>query len=276
MTTVARPVPAPDAAGAPMGRPPARALARGFLDARVMTGREVRRSLRSVDALLTSLMLPVVILTMFVFVFGGAISRDGHYVDYVVPGIILLCAGFGSAATAVSVAQDMTTGTIDRFRTMPILGSSVLIGHVLASVLRNLAAGTIVIGFALLYGFRPTASPGQWALAIGLVVLFVLAFTWVACALGLVVGPEAANGLTFLMIFLPYVSSGFVPTATMPGALQAFAAHQPITPIVETLRGLLVGPPAEGTAGPAIAWCLAILVVGYVASARLFTRRRAG
>src|SRR4051794_23884446 len=160
-----------------------------------MTAREIRRSLRSVDSLLTSLMLPVVILTMFVFVLGGAISTDGRYINYVVPGIILLCAGFGSAATAVSVAQDMTTGTIDRFRTMPIFGSSVLVGHVAASVARNLVAGTIVIGFALLYGFRPSASAGQWLLAIALVVLFVLAFTWVACALGLVVGPEAANGL---------------------------------------------------------------------------------
>jgi len=256
--------------------PPARSFARGLLDSQVMTAREIRRSVRSIDALLTSLMLPVVILTMFVFVFGGAISTDGHYINYVVPGIILLCAGFGSAATAVSVAQDMTTGTIDRFRTMPIFGSSVLVGHVAASVARNLVAGTIVIAFALLYGFRPTASPGQWLLAIALVVLFVLAFTWVACALGLVVGPEAANGLTFLMIFLPYVSSGFVPTATMPGVLQAFAAHQPITPIVETLRGLLMGTPMDGTAGPAVAWCIGILVVGYAAAARLYTRRRAG
>jgi ABC-2 type transport system permease protein len=270
MTTLARPLaPAP-------ARSASRPLGGALVDSMVMTAREIRRSVRSIDALLTSLMLPVVILTMFVFVFGGAISTDGHYVDYVVPGIILLCAGFGSAATAVSVAQDMTTGTIDRFRTMPIFGSAVLIGHVLASVTRNLVAGAIVIGFAVLYGFRPTAAPGEWVLAMALVVLFVLAFTWVACALGLVVGPEAANGLTFLMIFLPYVSSGFVPTATMPGVLQAFAAHQPITPIVETLRGLLMGTPMDGSAGPSIAWCLGILVLGYAASARLYTRRRAG
>jgi ABC-2 type transport system permease protein len=275
MTTISAPR-SPGSRGTTPRLATARSFSSGLLDTQVMTAREIRRSLRSIDSLLTSLMLPVAILTMFVFVFGGAISSGGEYVNYVVPGIILLCAGFGSAATAVSVAQDMTTGTIDRFRTMPIFGSSVLVGHVAASVVRNLVAGAIVVGFALLYGFRPSASPTDWLLAIGLVVLFVLAFTWVACALGLVVGPEAANGLTFLMIFLPYVSSGFVRTDTMPVVLQAFATNQPVTPVVETLRGLLTGTPTSGTGRSAVAWCFGILLVGYVAATAIYKRRRAG
>jgi ABC-2 type transport system permease protein len=251
-------------------------IALGLVDVQAMLGRELRRSLRSIDALLTSLLLPVKILTMFVFVFGGAINTgESHYINYVVPGIILLCAGFGSASTAVSVSQDMTTGTIDRFRTLPIFGSSVLIGHVAASVMRNLAASTLVIGFAVVYGYRPNATLTGWIGAIALLVLFILAFTWVACALGLVVGPEAASGLTFVMLFLPYVSSGFVPTSTMPVVLQRFADHQPLTPIVETMRSLLTGTPVGSNGPAALAWCVGILAVGYALATLAYRRRRA-
>jgi ABC-2 type transport system permease protein len=250
-------------------------LTLGLVDSQTMLGRELRRNLRSFDALLTSLMLPIMILTMFVFVFGGAISTGGRYINYVVPGILLLCAGFGSASTAVSVAQDMTSGTIDRFRTLPIFGSSVLIGHVAASIVRNLVASTLVIGFALLYGFRPAASPLGWIGAVGLLVLFVLAFTWISCAVGLVVGPEAANGVSFVMLFLPYVSSGFVPTETMPVVLQRFAEHQPLTPIIETMRALLSDNPV-GSNGPiAVAWLVGLLVVGYTLAALAYRRRPA-
>jgi ABC-2 type transport system permease protein len=249
-------------------------LAMGVNDATVMTGRELRRAVRSIDSLLTSMLLPIMILTMFVFVFGGAINTGTGYINYVVQGILLLCAGFGSASTAVSVSQDMTTGIIDRFKTMPIFGSSVLIGHVAASVVRNLTACVIVVVFALAYGFRPGGSVAGWLGAVGLLVLFVLAFTWVACAIGQLVGPDAANGVTFFMLFLPYVSSGFVPTDTMPGVLHAFAEHQPITPIVETLRGLIMGTSTGGNGPAAVAWCLAILVVGYVASSALFRRQQ--
>jgi ABC-2 type transport system permease protein len=248
-------------------------FALGFSDAGVMTGRELRRSIRSIDSLLTSMLLPVMILTMFVFVFGGAINTGTGYINYVVPGILLLCAGFGSASTAISVSQDMETGIIDRFKTMAIFGSSVLIGHVTASLLRNLCAGVIVVGFALAYGFRPGGSLAGWLGAIGLLVLFILAFTWVACAIGLLVGPDAANGVTFVMLFLPYVSSGFVPTETMPTALHAFAEHQPITPIVETLRGLLMGTPVDSNGPIAVAWCLGILAAGYASAAVLYRRR---
>jgi ABC-2 type transport system permease protein len=150
----------------------------------------------------------------------------------------------------------------------------VLVGHVTASLLRNLVASTIVIGFALLYGFHPGGSPAGWLGAVGLLVLLILALTWVACAIGLLVGPEAASGLTFVMLFLPYVSSGFVPVDSMPAVLHAFAEHQPITPIVETMRGLLMGTPVGTDAPIAVAWCVAVLVAGYAGSAAIYRRRR--
>ena len=244
------------------------------LDSRVMVGRELRRATRSIDSMLTGMMMPVMILTLFVYVFGGAINTGGEYINYVVPGIILLCAGFGSAATAVSVAQDKESGTIDRFRTMPILGSAVLIGHVVASLVRNLVAAALVVGVAIAYGFRPTSSPVAWLLAVGLVILYVLAFTWLSCAVGLLVSPDAANGLTFVLLFLPYVSSGFVPTSSMPKALHAFAEHQPLTPIIETMRALLTGHPVGNNGVIAAAWCIALMIVGQISSSRIHARRR--
>lgn len=248
------------------------AILLGLRDSRAMTVRELRRTVRSVDSLLTALILPAMILTLFVFVFGGAIQTGTDYVNYVVPGIILLCAGFGAASTAISVAQDMETGIIGRFRTMPIFRSSVLAGHVTASVARNLVASAIVVGLSIAYGFRPTASPIGWLLAIGLLVLFILAFTWVACAVGLVASPDAANGLTFVLLFLPYVSSGFVPTDTMPTVLHAFAEHQPLTPIIETMRALLTDAPVGTNGVVAVAWCLGILAVGYTMASLAFAR----
>jgi ABC-2 type transport system permease protein len=243
-------------------------------DVAAMTGRELRRSVRSIDALLTALVLPVMILTMFVFIFGGALATGGRYIDYVVPGTILLCAGFGAAATATSVAQDMATGTIDRFRTMPIFRSSVLVGHVTASAVRNLAASTLVVGFALLYGFRASGTVLDWVLAAGLVALFIVAMTWIACAFGLVLSVDAAASLTFVMLFLPYVSSGFVPTETLPSVLRGFAEHQPLTPIIETVRALLTGTPVGSNGALALAWCLVLLAAGMAASVLGFRGRR--
>ena len=250
-------------------------IASALSDSRVMIGREVRHDLRSIDALVTGTAMPVLILTMFVFVFGGAITTGtGHYVDYVVPGVILLCAGFGSASTAVGVATDMKTGTIDRLRTLPIFAPAVLVGHVVASVIRNLGATTIVIAFALLYGFRSPASIPGWLLAVGMIVLCVPAFTWISCSVGLVVGPEAASGLTFVLLFLPYVSSGFVPTASMPAGLRWFANHQPLAPVTETVRSLLLGTPVHhGTA--AVIWLVGVMAAGQTAAISLHRRRPA-
>jgi ABC-2 type transport system permease protein len=242
-------------------------------DAFTLIGRSVRHSVRSVDAMLTAVMLPVMILLMFVYVFGGAIQSDGDYVDYVVPGIILLCAGFGSATTAVAVCQDMTTGVIDRFRSLPIAGSSVLTGHVVASVLRNLVSTAIVVGVALLAGFSPDAAPLEWLGAIGLLLAFMVAISWLGAAFGLLASsPEAAGGFSFVVMFLPYVSSAFVRPDTMPAGLQAIASHQPITPITETVRALLMGT-AGGDGAVALAWCAGGIVAGSVAAAMLFRSR---
>ncbi|MDQ3694857.1 MAG: ABC transporter permease [Chloroflexota bacterium] len=242
----------------------------------IFIGRSIRHTLRNSEALITAIVLPVILMLLFTFVFGGAIEPGGDYVNYVVPGIILLCAGFGSASAAVGVAQDMTKGIIDRFRTMPIRGSAVLTGHVVASLARNLMATAIVFAVALLVGFRPRAELLAWLGVIGLVALYILAITWLAAALGLVAGSvDAANGVTFGFLFLPYVSSAFVPAETMPAFLRGFAEHQPITPIIETLRGLLTGTSIGDSAWWAIGWCLLILLLSYGAGTWLFRHKTA-
>jgi ABC-2 type transport system permease protein len=213
---------------------------------------------------------------MFTWVFGGAIDPSGAYVDYVVPGIILTCAGFGASSTAVYVANDMRNGIIDRFRTMPLRAGAVLTGHVVASVLRNLVATAVVIGVGILVGFRPTATPLEWLALTALIALYILAITYLFAAIGLAAGsPEGANGYGFILLFLPYLSSAFVPVASMPEWLQPVAATQPITPIVETIRGLLDDAPLHGEQWWAIGWCLVILVVAAAWGSWLF-RRRAG
>jgi len=241
--------------------------------------RALKRSTRNVDALLTALMLPVFILLLFVYVFGGAVKVGVDYVDYVVPGTILLCAGFGSATTAVSVCQDMTDGAIDRFRALPIANAALLIGHVTASVLRNLVTTALVIGLALLIGFTPHAGVIAWLEIIGLLVLFMSAVAWLAACFGLLTRePEAANAFTFIAMFLPYVSSAFVPTRTMPEALRVFAAHQPATPVIETLRGLMMGTGASthaAAAAAAGAWCGGGVLLGSMLAAWLYRRRTA-
>ncbi len=243
-------------------------------DALTMSARSMRLSLRHLDALLTSLLLPVLLMLIFVYLFGGAIDTGTDYVTYVVPGVILLCAGFGSATTAVSVNQDMTGGIVDRFRSLDVGGPSVLAGHVAASVVRNAASTVLVLAVALAIGFRPEAGPLEWLAVAGVLLAFVLAISSLAAALGLLAGsPEAANGVTFLVMFLPYASSAFVPVDTMPSWLQGFAAHQPITPVVETVRGLLLGMPVGDHAWTALAWCAGILVVSVAASGALFRRR---
>lgn len=245
-------------------------------DSLTLLQRSVRHSLRSVDALMTAAILPILLLLLFVYVFGGALQRDGDYVDYVVPGILLLCAGFGSAATAVSVCEDMTTGVIDRFRSLPIVSSAVLTGHVVASVLRNVLSTLIVLGLALALGFSPHASALDWLGALALLVLFMVAVSWLAACFGLIArSPEAANAFSFLVMFLPYVSSAFVPTDTMPAGLRAFAEHQPVTPVIETLRGLLMGTPIGPDAWIAVAWCAGLAVAGATGAALLFRRRTA-
>ena len=242
----------------------------------VFVQRSLRHSLRDGESLSMAVLLPVMLMLLFTFVFGGAIDPSGSYVDYVVPGIILLCAGFGAASTAVYVANDMKTGIIDRIRTMPLRSGAVLTGHVIASLVRNLLATGVVISVALLVGFRPTADVWGWLGAVAVIAAYILTITYLFAAIGLAAGsPEAANGYGFIILFVPYLSSAFVPVKSMPTWLQWIAEHQPITPIIETIRGLLFELPLGTVAGWAVGWCALILEISVTWGAWLF-RRKAG
>jgi ABC-2 type transport system permease protein len=242
-----------------------------------MIGRCLRRSTREIDVLIMSVALPVAILLMFVYVFGGEIETGGAYVNYVVPGIIVLCVGYGSASTAVAVASDMTGGIMNRFRTLPIRRSSVLTGHVVASMARNAVATAVVFGVAYVAGFRPEAGVVKWLGVVGLLTLYVLAITWIGVCTGLLASsPEAANGLSFAIMFLPYVSSAFVRPETMPHALELIARHQPVTPVTDTLRGWLVGAPLGSEPWVALAWGVGLLVAARTTAVVLYRRRARG
>ena len=259
------------------GRRPARPATRRFAppaDYRTMAVRCARLTSREIDAAATSLFLPVMLMVTFVYLFGGAISTGTRYITYVVPGVLLLCAGVGSATTAVTVCRDMTGGIIDRFRSMDVGSLPVLSGHVAASVARNAASTVLVFAVALGIGFRPHAGPAAWSAVIGLLLLYVLAISWLATAIGLLVSsPEAANAFMFAPMIVTYASSAFVPVRTMPSWLHGFAGHQPATPVIETLRGLLLGTPVGASGWQAGAWCGGVAAVSVLLSAAAFRRR---
>jgi ABC-2 type transport system permease protein len=243
-------------------------------DALTLIGRGIRLSRRNTDALITALALPIMLMLIFVYFFGGAIETGTRYVTYVVPGVLLLCAGFGAAGTAVRVSDDMKGGIIDRLRSLDVGAVPILAGHVGASLARNLMSTGLVLGVAFLIGFRPAASAAGWLAALGLLFAFILAISWLSAAIGLVARtPEAAGGFTFFMMFLPYPSSAFVPIDTMPGWLHGFADHQPVTPVIESLRALLLGRPAGDAPWIALAWCAGLLALGIAVSGTLFRVR---
>ena len=240
-----------------------------------MAGRSLRLSLRSPDALLTALLLPVMLMVVFVYLFGGAVAIGTSYIEYVVPGVLLLCAVTGASTTAVTVCQDMTGGIIDRFRSLDVPGPVLLAGHVTASLLRNVVSTVLVVAVAVGLGFRAHSDPARLAVAFGVLLLFVAAVSWLAATFGLAVSaPEAANGAMFFLMFVCYASSAFVPVRTMPWWLRGFARHQPATPVTETLRGLLLGQP-DGQLWAALGWCGGILIVSVLLSTVLFRRRTA-
>jgi ABC-2 type transport system permease protein len=241
----------------------------------VMISRSVRISRRTVDALILSLALPVMLMLVFVYLFGGTMAPGGDYVDYVVPGVILVCVGFASSQTAVSVAQDMRGGIVDRFQSMNVSGAAQLTGHVAASVLRNTVATAAVVAVATAIGFRPHATVLEWLATAGILLAFVVALSFLSAVLGLLTGePEAASGLGFFVSFLAYPSSAFVAVETIsPGWLQAFARHQPVTAVVESMRGLLLGGPVGEHAWPAVAWSAGIVAASVLASVGLMSRR---
>ena len=236
--------------------------------------RSIIHTLRTPDALVMAIALPTILMLMFTFVFGGAFDPSGGYVDYVVPGIILLCSGFGASSIAVDVAGDMTTGIIDRFRTMPLRASTVIAGHVIVTVLRNLVTTAVVIGVALAVGFRPSAGPLEWIAFAFLITGYILAITYLFAAVGLASsGPEAASGYGFTLLFVPYLSSAFVPISTMPEWLQPIAKANPVTPIIETIRGLLMGTDIGNYGWWAIGWIIVIIGFSVLWSSWLFARR---
>ncbi len=253
-----------------------RVTAAVLADSSTLIGRSIRLGRRSIDTVITSILLPLMLMALFVYVFGGALDPGGDYIDYVVPGIILLCVGFGAASTAVPVSADMTGGMIDRLRSMPIAGSAVLTGHVVASVARNAISTVIVVAAAVLMGFRPDAGPVEWLAMTGLLAAYVLALSWLAAALGTVArSAESASAVGFFMLFVPYLSSAFVPTDTMPAGLRAISDHQPVTPIIETARGLLTGTEIGSSGWIAVAWCTGLLVTSVVLAGMMYRRRTA-
>jgi ABC-2 type transport system permease protein len=277
MTTIAPTASAPHRHSVPATTvaPAAPSVRTGIRDISTMAAREIRRTLRSVDGLITAFAIPVAIMLVFVVIFGGAIDSTGDYINYVVPGTLVLCLGFGSAATATAVAQDMTSGTIDRFKTLPILGPAPLWGHVIASVLRNLASAVVVLGVAVALGFRSDADLLGWVAVVGYVVLTVLAFTWICAAAGLVLSVDATQALNSVFLFLPYLSSGFVAVGTMPDWLHGFADNQPFTPIIEALRGLMSGSVDTSALWTAVAWLVGFLVVSITLGSLAYRRRTA-
>jgi ABC-2 type transport system permease protein len=247
------------------------------MDLARLTARAVRRDSRRIDALFVNMILPVAIMVVFVYVFGGAITTGTaglRYIEFVVPAVLLMAAGYGAALTAGSVAADMNDGMIDRLRTLPIGGWVVPASHVVASLARNLVAAALALAAALAMGLRPRATPAGWALIALLLAGYILAIASVATVWGLAVkSVQAAEAFSFFVLFLPYLSNGFVPAQTMPPVLRGFAEHQPITPIVETLRALLLGQPPGATAVTASAWIAGVVAVSMPVAAVLFRRR---
>jgi len=251
--------------------------ASGFKQARIMSARSLRWTLRNLDGLVPSLTMPVALMLIFTYLFGGAIRTGAtNYVTYVAPGILLLCASYGSSFTAVAVCQDMTGGIIDRFRSMDVHGTALLTGHVLASVARNAVSTILAFLVAFAIGFRPSAGPLEWLGVIGVMLLFVLTVTWLAAAIGMFTkSPESAGAVGFILMFVPYASSAFVPIDTMPRWLRGFANNQPVTSVLESLRGLLLSGPVAPHIWAALAWCGGILIVSVSISGLAFRIRTA-
>jgi ABC-2 type transport system permease protein len=264
------------------------ALAYPVTDSATMLRRNLRRLRRYPSMTLLLVGMPIVFLLLFVYVFGGQLGAGlgrgltgghagrGGYVNYVTPGILLMTVAAAVQGTAIVVAMDMTGGIIDRFRTMAIARACVLTGHVLASLIQTLISVLVVFGVAVAVGFRPTADAASWLAAVGVLMLFALALIWFATALGLAAkSVETASNTPMFLTLLPFLGSGFVPTASMPAGLRQFATYQPFTPVTETLRGLLTGTHIGGNAIGAIAWSVGIAFTSYLWARHLYEQRHA-
>ncbi len=244
-------------------------------DITVLTGRSLRHITRSLDTIITTAIMPVAIMLLFVFVFGGAIDTGTTaYVDYLLPGILLITIASGVAYTSYRLFLDLQSGIFERFQSIPIARSAVLWAHVLTSLAANLVSLVVVVGVAVLMGFRSGAGVLEWAAVAGILVLFTLALTWVAVIAGLSAkSVDGAGAFSYPLILLPFISSAFVPTDTMPGPVRWFAENQPVTSIVNTIRGLLGGDAVAGDAWVALAWCVGIIVVAYAFAVIVYRRR---
>jgi ABC-2 type transport system permease protein len=246
-----------------------------FGDTTVLLGRSMRHVTRSPDTIITTVITPIAIMLLFVYVFGGAINTgSASYVDYLLPGILLITIAMGVSYTAVRLFTDMKSGIFERFQSMPIARSSVLWAHVLTSVDSNLVSLVVVVGVALVMGFRSGAGVLAWLAVAGILILFTLALTWIAVIAGLSAKTvEGAGAFSYPLIFLPFISSAFVPTATMPGPVRAFAENQPVTSIVNAIRDLFAQQPVSSDIWVALAWCLGILVVAYALAVVTYHRK---
>jgi ABC-2 type transport system permease protein len=246
-----------------------------FSDMSVMLGRSMRHILRSMDTIITVTLTPIAMMLLFVYVFGGAIQTGtDNYVNYLLPGILLIAIASGIAYTAYRLFMDMQRGIFERFHSMPIARSAALWGHVLTSLVSNAISVVVIILVALMMGFRSSAGFLSWLAVAGILALFTLALTWIAAIAGLsATSVDGAGAFSYPLIFLPFISSAFVPTASMPPVVRAFAENQPVTAIVESIRALLSGRPVGNDLWVALAWCVGITLVAYVFAMRAYKKR---
>src|SRR5215207_4695605 len=246
-----------------------------FMDMGVMLGRSMRHILRSMDTIITVAITPIAIMLLFVYVFGGAIQTGtDNYVNYLLPGILLITIASGIAYTAYRLFMDMQRGIFERFHSMPIARSAALWGHVLTSLVSNAISVVVIILVALLMGFRSPAGVLAWLAVGGILTLFTLALTWIAVIAGLsATSVDGAGAFAYPLIFLPFISSAFVPTESMPSVVRAFAENQPVTSIVEAIRALLSNQPVGNDIWIALAWCVGITLVAYFFAMRVYKKR---
>jgi ABC-2 type transport system permease protein len=243
-------------------------------DAAIMVRRNVRHTVRNPVAVFNAILFPIVMMLIFVYVYGGAFSVGVDYIDYATPGMLLMAVSYGLSATATAVNADMTNGIINRFKVMDVSRGAVLTGHVVSTVVRTTIALAAIVGVAFLLGFRPSATWGEWLAVVGILVLTVFAVSWLTIAMGLAAKTAESAGFAAVpLIMLPFLSSAIVPAATMGPGIRQFAEYQPFTPIIETLRGLFTGAVPTGDLLAAIAWCVGISIVGYVWARATFSRR---
>jgi len=246
-----------------------------FSDLGVMLGRSMRHIFRSMDTIITVTLTPIAMMLLFVYVFGGAIQTGtDNYVNYLLPGILLIAIASGIAYTAYRLFMDMQSGIFERFHSMPIARSAALWGHVLTSLVSNAISVAVIILVALIMGFRSSAGVLSWLAVAGILALFTLALTWIAAIAGLSAkSVDGAGAFSYPIIFLPFISSAFVPTESMPSGVRAFAENQPVTSIVETIRALLSGQPVGNDIWFALAWCIGIMILAYIIAMKVYKKR---